>query len=319
MQKIPDINFLPEKLKNKNLFKKITASINPKIYPTIALILLGAISLGAIQNRNEVSEIISKPITSRALASSGDNSLGPVIFGSLDAAQTQEATAMLEKQTRLITKLPSFFPALSVVQKHAATIKHEADKAGVPEDVAIGISFLENGGSEYAVSSAGARGIYQFMPSTARGYGLVVNASQDDRVDPEKSTKAAMQYLKNNYALLKDWGLTIWSYHAGAGNVCKALRVYAKANQNLDLGSCDNSMGDYVVKYGITINKIMSDPTVRDQVTSKLQDDSSGYAYKVMTTAYIYNLSEKLSSQELSQRVNDLTSKVTNVQQFFNS
>ena len=73
--------------------------------------------------------------------------------------------------------------------------------------LAIGIAFLENGGSETAVSVAGAAGMYQFMPSTARSYNLVVSRYQDDRLNPEKATEAAMNYLQNNYKLRETGGL----------------------------------------------------------------------------------------------------------------
>ena len=61
----------------------------------------------------------------------------------------------------------------------------------------------------HAVSSRGARGLMQFMPRTARAYGLEVNSMIDERFDPVKATKAACQYMKDLYKMYNDWSLAI--------------------------------------------------------------------------------------------------------------
>ncbi len=77
----------------------------------------------------------------------------------------------------------------------------------------------------HAVSHCGAMGLWQLMPETARRYGLVVNAHQDDRKDPRKATEAALRYLTYLYNFLnKDWTLAIAAYNCGEGRVRKAIR-----------------------------------------------------------------------------------------------
>lgn len=159
----------------------------------------------------------------------------------------------------------------------------------MPEEVAIGIGLLENGGSETAKSPAGAMGVFQLMPGTARNLGLTVNGKVDERRNPEKNIDAGMRYLAKNYNRFGDWGLSTWAYHAGEGNVAKALKIYAKANHGINLPGIENfsAQREYVEKYGITIHKLLSDPAV-NKFTAKLNDDSKGYPYKVIATAALF-------------------------------
>ena len=82
-----------------------------------------------------------------------------------------------------------------------------------------------------ARSRAGAAGLWQFMPSTAKRYGLEVNSLVDERYDVYKSTEAACAFLKSLYAIFGDWNLAIAAYNCGAGNVKKAIR-YAGGKQD---------------------------------------------------------------------------------------
>lgn len=75
-----------------------------------------------------------------------------------------------------------------------------------------------------ATSRVGAKGLWQFMFSTAKGYGMRIDSFTDERMDPVKSTIGAARYLKNAYSIYGDWSLAIASYNCGAGNVNKAIR-----------------------------------------------------------------------------------------------
>ena len=75
-----------------------------------------------------------------------------------------------------------------------------------------------------AVSRAGAKGMWQFMYSTAKLYGLHIDSFVDERLDPVKSAHAAAEYLKDSYRIFGDWNLAIASYNCGAGNVNRAIR-----------------------------------------------------------------------------------------------
>ncbi len=75
-----------------------------------------------------------------------------------------------------------------------------------------------------ARSKAGAMGIWQFMYSTGKSYGLEITSYVDERLDVEKAADAAARYLRDSYKVFGDWALAISSYNCGSGNVSKAIR-----------------------------------------------------------------------------------------------
>lgn len=93
----------------------------------------------------------------------------------------------------------------------------------MPEELKA-MAVIESAMNPNAVSRAGAKGMWQFMYSTAKIYGLNINSFVDERFDPVKSAHAAAEYLKDAYNIFGDWNLAIASYNCGAGNVNKAIR-----------------------------------------------------------------------------------------------
>jgi membrane-bound lytic murein transglycosylase D len=73
-------------------------------------------------------------------------------------------------------------------------------------------------------SRVGATGLWQFMFTTGRSYGLEVNSYVDERMDPVKATQAACKYMRSLYDVYGDWDLVLAAYNSGPGNVNKAIR-----------------------------------------------------------------------------------------------
>lgn len=86
------------------------------------------------------------------------------------------------------------------------------------------MAIIESALNPRAVSRVKAKGMWQFMYSTAIRYGLLINSYVDERLDPVKSCHAAARYLQDAYRMFGDWPLAIASYNCGAGNVNKAIR-----------------------------------------------------------------------------------------------
>ncbi|PID56717.1 hypothetical protein CSB45_09725 [candidate division KSB3 bacterium] len=87
------------------------------------------------------------------------------------------------------------------------------------------IPFVESFFNPDAYSSAGAAGIWQFMPATARIYDLQVNSRIDERYDAFKAADSAARLLKANYELLGSWPLAVTAYNHGPYGILKAIRL----------------------------------------------------------------------------------------------
>ena len=82
---------------------------------------------------------------------------------------------------------------------------------------------IESALNPKAVSRVGAAGLWQFMLTTGKQYGLQVNSLVDERRDPQKASLAAARYLKDLYKIFGDWNLVIAAYNCGPENINKAI------------------------------------------------------------------------------------------------
>ncbi|MCB0483291.1 MAG: transglycosylase SLT domain-containing protein [Flavobacteriales bacterium] len=102
-------------------------------------------------------------------------------------------------------------------------IEEELDRNGLPLELKY-LAVVESALNPTIKSRAGAKGLWQFMYSTGKMYGLQVTSYTDDRNDPYLSTRAACGYLSYLYRMYNNWELALAAYNCGPGNVNKAIR-----------------------------------------------------------------------------------------------
>ena len=112
---------------------------------------------------------------------------------------------------------------LGLCQYYMPIFEEILNRYDMPEELKA-MAVIESALNPTAVSRAGAKGMWQFMYSTAKMYGLHIDSFVDERLDPVKSAEAAAQYLQDSYEIFGDWNLAIASYNCGAGNVNRAIR-----------------------------------------------------------------------------------------------
>lgn len=117
-------------------------------------------------------------------------------------------TYMHSTSIQMIKKANRYFPIVEPILK----------ANGIPEDFKY-LMVIESNLNPNARSSAGAAGLWQFMQTTGREYGLEVNKNIDERYHVEKSTEAACKYLKDAYAKYQDWIAVAASYNAGQARI----------------------------------------------------------------------------------------------------
>ena len=146
---------------------------------------------------------------------------------------------------QILLKTRRYFPIIERILKENK----------LPDDlkyVCVAESALSN-----VTSPAGAKGFWQFMPETAEEYGLRVDDEVDERMDIERSTKAACDYLLKAYAKFGDWSLAVASYNMGMGGIQYEVNSQRSPNYNELLLNAETSR--YVMRI-IALKYIIEHP-----------------------------------------------------------
>jgi len=117
-----------------------------------------------------------------------------------------------------------FKRGLEISGRYDMTFRGVFREAGLPEDLAY-LPHVESSFQNHAASSVGAVGMWQFMPDTARHFGML-NAAVDERRDPVASAQGAASYLRNAYNSLGTWPLALTSYNHGVGGMKRAREAF---------------------------------------------------------------------------------------------
>ena len=123
----------------------------------------------------------------------------------------------------MIKRAPKYFPVIEPILK----------ECGVPDDLKY-LMVIESNLDPEARSSSGAAGFWQFMPATAKEYGMEINSTIDERYNVEKATRAACKYLKSSYSRFHDWMTVAASYNAGPNGVSNRIS-HQKQNSAFNL------------------------------------------------------------------------------------
>ena len=162
----------------------------------------------------------------------------------------------------------------------------------VPDELKY-LAMIESGLNPRAKSWAQAVGMWQFMAATAGDYGLEVNSWVDERMDPEKSTRAAARYLKNLHASFQDWHLALAAYNCGPTRVQQAIAAHrAKSREPITFWAIypylPRETRNYVPTY-IAASSVASNPQAYG--ISRVQSGPV-YAYDTVTLRGAHMLSD---------------------------
>lgn len=140
----------------------------------------------------------------------------------------------------------------------------EAERYGVPSELAL-LPIIESSYNPQATSHAKAAGMWQFIPSTGRIFGLSQNWWYDGRRDVTESTRAAYEFLSKLHARFGDWNLALAAYNAGPGAVSRAIKRNEAAGLPTDFWSLQlpKETMSYVPRF-LAVAQLVQDPAKYD-------------------------------------------------------
>ena len=172
-----------------------------------------------LQQKEDLRFLISKRIleiyASRNIVVNGNHNAIPLVMNKHVQLEINHFTKYGEKKF--------FIEAYKRSGKYRPYIVSELKAAGMPVELSW-LPLIESGFKVNALSRARALGPWQFIPSTGYKFGLKRDKYIDERIDPIKSTKAAIEYLKELHQIFGDWSTVLAAYNCGEGRVLRVIR-----------------------------------------------------------------------------------------------
>ncbi len=180
--------------------------------------------------------------------------------------------ALTRKHEEWFSKHPAYLErGIERSRLYLYFIVEEVEKRGMPMEIAL-LPMIESAYNPMALSPMKASGIWQFIPSTGKVYGLKQNAWYDGRRDVLVATRAALDYLQNLHAMFGDWELALAAYNCGEGCVARAqARRKGRSIDYVSLG-LPTETRQYVPKL-IAVRNMLLDPKRFDLKLQDLADE----------------------------------------------
>lgn len=228
----------------------IMCSVMLGIFLTAKMFIYSAPSSFAtlIYNREEPKKVENSVDTYYNSLSFADESI-PLGDSRITSKMKKALNAHSHKKlqtSRLHTQASKWFPIIEPILA----------KYGIPEDFKY-MPLVESG-LKAGISPKGAAGFWQFMPQTARDFGLRVNGDIDDRNNIQKSTVAAAKYIKSLYKEFNSWTLAAAAYNIGEGRLKR--QINSQNQDNYFKMHLNRETASYVYKL-ISMKEIIENPT----------------------------------------------------------
>jgi len=170
-------------------------------------------------------------------------------------------------------------------RKYLFFIVEEVQKRGIPSEIAL-LPIIESAFDPHALSSANASGMWQFIPSTGKNFGLRQNWWYDGRRDIVAATNGALDYLEKLHGQFGAWDLALAAYNCGEGGLARAIERNQRLGLPTDYASLNlpEETRNYVPKL-LAAKQIVADPIAHG--LSLLPISDSPYFAAVTTTKHV--------------------------------
>lgn len=249
-----------------------------------------------VRQKDDLRLLISKKIlsiyTSRQTVTKGRSSEVPLVMNAevereIRSFQTVERDYFIKSYQRAAIFRPTVVAALK--------------QAGLPEELSW-LPLVESGFKVRALSPARALGMWQFIPSTGYKYGLSRDEWIDERMDVEKSTQAAIGYMKDLHDMFGDWLTVLAAYNCGEGRMMRVIsgQHIEYLDRFWDLyKKLPNETARYVPRFLATLHIIKEPQKYGFNLEAPLESRPT-YAYDTVKTTRTMNLCDIASSLGVS-------------------